>query len=78
LNETNVIGSGYGYACGSGNLKTYSYATCDVTVTHHESAIGLVETNETSKINLKPNLNPKRSLNLTLTLPLNVKPKLET
>jgi len=27
-------------------LKTcYSYATCDITVTHDESAIGLVETN---------------------------------
>jgi len=26
-------------------MKTYSYATCDVTVTHDESAIGLVETN---------------------------------
>jgi len=26
-------------------LKTYYYATCDVTVTHDESAAGLVETN---------------------------------
>jgi len=25
--------------------KLYSYATCDVTVTHDESAVGLVETN---------------------------------
>jgi len=24
-------------------LKTYSYAICDVTVTHDESAVGLVE-----------------------------------
>jgi len=36
-------GSGYRYACGSWNLQTYSYATCDVTVTHDESAVGLVE-----------------------------------
>ena len=36
-------GSGYRCACGSWNLKTYSYATCDVTVTHDESAVGLVE-----------------------------------
>jgi len=26
-------------------LKTYSCATCDVTVTHDESAVGMVETN---------------------------------
>jgi len=26
-------------------LKTYSYTTCDITVTHDESAVGLVETN---------------------------------
>jgi len=38
-------GSGYRYACGPWNLKTYSYATCDLTVTHDESALGLVETN---------------------------------
>jgi len=38
-------GNGYGYACGSWNLKTYSDATCDVTVTHDESAVVLVETN---------------------------------
>jgi len=38
-------GSGYRHACGSWNLKTYSYATCDVTVTQKESAVGLVETN---------------------------------
>ena len=24
--------------------KTYSYATCDITVTHDESAVGLVDT----------------------------------
>jgi len=35
FNDTlNLIGSGYRYACGSWNLKTYEYATCDVTVTH--------------------------------------------
>jgi len=28
-----------------GNLKTYSYATYDITVTHNESTVGLVETN---------------------------------
>jgi len=38
-------GSGYRYACGSWNLKTYSYATCDATLMHDESAVGLVETN---------------------------------
>jgi len=37
------LGSGYSYACGSWNLKTYSYATYDVLVTHHETAVGLVE-----------------------------------
>jgi len=34
-------GSGYWYACGSWYLKTYSYATCEVTVMHDESAVGL-------------------------------------
>jgi len=38
-------GSGYRSACGSWNVKNYSYAACDVTVTHNESAVGLVETN---------------------------------
>jgi len=38
-------GSGYGYACGSWNVKTYSYATCYVTVMHDKSAVGLVEKN---------------------------------
>jgi len=28
------------YACGSWNLKTYSYATSDVTIMHDESAVG--------------------------------------
>jgi len=37
--------SGYRHACGSWNLKTYEYATCDVTVMHDESAAGLIETN---------------------------------
>jgi len=37
-------GSGYRYAYGSRNLKTYLYATCDVTVTHDDNAVGLVET----------------------------------
>ena len=53
------IGSGYGYNCGFWNLKTYSYATCDVTVTHDESTVSLVE----RKINPKPN--PNCSPNLT-------------
>ena len=35
---------GYRYAYGSWNKKTYEYATCDVTVTHDKSAVGLVET----------------------------------
>jgi len=35
----------YRYACGSWNLKTYEYATCDVTVMHDGSAVGLVKTN---------------------------------
>jgi len=38
-----IYGSGYRYACGSWNKKTYLYATSDVTVTHDESAVGLVE-----------------------------------
>jgi len=38
------IGSDYRYTCGSWNLKTYSYATCDVTVMHDKSAVGVVET----------------------------------
>jgi len=42
--KQNRQGSGYSCACGSWNLKTPSYATCDVTVTHDESAVGLVET----------------------------------
>jgi len=40
-------GNGYRYACVSWNLKTYSYTTCDVTVMHDESAVGLGETNQT-------------------------------
>ena len=35
-------GCGNRYACGSCNLKTYSYATCDVAVTHNKSAVGVV------------------------------------
>jgi len=41
------LGSGYKYACGSWNLLTYSYAPCDVTEMHDESAVGLEETNQT-------------------------------
>jgi len=53
--------SGYKYhACGSSNLKTYSYATCDVTVMHDESRLGRNELN--IKINPKPNLNPNHSI----------------
>ena len=37
-------GSGYRFGCGYRNLKTYSYATCDITVTHDGSAVDLVET----------------------------------
>jgi len=45
--NTECKGSDYRYACGSWNLKTYSYATCDdeSAVPHDESAVGLVETN---------------------------------
>ena len=39
-------GSGYRYACGPWNLKTYSYTTCDVTVTHDESALIRLGRNE--------------------------------
>ena len=45
--ERFVFGSGYTsrYACGSWNLNSYYYATCDVTVTDDENAVvGLVET----------------------------------
>ena len=38
-------GSGYRNTCGSLHLKTYSYSTCDVTVTHDETAVVFVETN---------------------------------
>ena len=44
LNEALKQGGGCRYACGSWNLKTDSYATCDVTVTHDKSAVGVVET----------------------------------
>jgi len=37
------IDSGYRTACESSQLKSYSTATCNVTVMHDESAIGLVE-----------------------------------
>jgi len=60
------FGSGYRYTCGCWNLKTYSYTTCDVTVMHDKSSVGLVGRNE---LNVKdkpyPNLiNPNRSPNL--------------
>jgi len=49
-------------------LRIYSYATCDVTVTHDKSVVGLVETKQKLKIKIKPNpsLNPNRSPNLIL------------
>jgi len=37
-------GSGYRTTCGSVHLKPYSTTSCNVTVTHDENAIGLVET----------------------------------
>jgi len=40
----NKIGSGYRTACGSLNLKPYSTTFCNMTVTHDESAVGLVAT----------------------------------
>jgi len=38
------LGSGYRTACGSSYLKPYSIATCNMTVMHDESVVGLVET----------------------------------
>jgi len=38
-----ILGSGYRTACGSLNLKSYSTAFCNMTVTHAKSAVGLVE-----------------------------------
>jgi len=38
------LDSGYRTACGSLNLKPYSTASCNVTVTHDANAVGLVET----------------------------------
>jgi len=43
LFPTFFYGSGYKTACRSLNLKPYSTAFCNVTVTHDESVIGLVE-----------------------------------
>jgi len=40
------LGSGCRTACGSLNLKPYSTAFCNMTVTHDESAVGLVETKQ--------------------------------
>jgi len=37
-------GGGYRTACGSLNLKPYSTTFCNMTVTHDETAVGLVET----------------------------------
>jgi len=36
-------GSGYRTTCGSLNLKRYSTAFCNMTATHDESAVGLLE-----------------------------------
>jgi len=36
--------SGYRTACRSSYLKPYSTTTCNMTVTHDESAVGLVKT----------------------------------
>ena len=43
-------GISYRYTCGSWNLKTYSYATCDVTVMHDKSAVDRLGRN---KVNVK-------------------------
>jgi len=40
----NKIGSGYTTACGSSCLKPFSTATCNMTVTHVKSAVGLAVT----------------------------------
>jgi len=37
-------GNGYRIACGSSYLKPYSSTSYNVTVTHDESVVGLVET----------------------------------
>ena len=42
------VGSGYRTACGSLNLKPYSTSFCNMTVTHNESAVGLVKTDNTN------------------------------
>jgi len=39
-----IKGSGYRTARGSLNLEVYSNTSCNVTVTHEENAVGLVET----------------------------------
>jgi len=39
----NKKGSGYRSACGPSYFKPYSSATCNVTVTHKETAVGLAE-----------------------------------
>jgi len=43
-NSTIAKGSGYRTTCRFLHLKPYSTAFCNMTVTHDESAVGLVET----------------------------------
>jgi len=45
--STVKIGSGYRTACGSSHLKPHSTTTCNVTVTHNDSAVGLVKMYQT-------------------------------
>jgi len=45
-------------------LKTYSYSTCDITVTHDESAVRL----GSNKLNIKDKPKPNSNLNPNLTL----------
>jgi len=38
------LGSGYSFPYGPSHLKPYSSATCNMTVMHNESVVGLAET----------------------------------
>ena len=44
VSKQNFTGSGYRTAWEYSYLKPYSTTTCSMTVTHDESAVGLVET----------------------------------
>jgi len=46
------FGSDYRTVCRSSYLKPYSTATCNVTVMHDESVVGLVEAGALKKMNI--------------------------